>query len=243
MFCSNHCSSEQESSTLIEAHNVCRDFATEASRIRALSPISLEIATGDFIVIRGPSGSGKSTLLSLLAGLDRPTGGKVFFRGIALHDAGQSALARLRNRHFGFIFQSPHMLYDRTVIENVALPATYNAQILQTAAKTRALDLLDYVGLSGLAQRRPQTLSGGELQRVAFARALLCHPEIIFADEPTGSLDADNSRLILNLLKGQCKQQRTVIMVTHDDQAMTYGSRIIHLDKFAAQGRSPTDAC
>lgn len=235
MSCSTRFSSLSEPSPLLEARHISRDFNTRTSHVRALASISLTIMGGEFIVIRGPSGSGKSTLLSLLAGMDFPTTGTVLFQGITMENLDPSALAKLRNRHFGFIFQSAHMLYDRTVIENVALPAQYNLDMTAAQATARANELLDYVDLRPLAKRRPQTLSGGELQRVAFARALLCNPDLIFADEPTGSLDAENSRIILELLQKQCEQQRTVVMVTHDENAMSYGSKIVHLSKFSVE--------
>ncbi len=217
---------------ILEAREVFRDFNAGTSTVRALAATSLQVQRGEFVVVRGPSGSGKSTLLSLLSGMDRPSGGTVCFQGEPLHMLTEKKLAGVRNRHFGFIFQSPHALYDRTVVENVSLPARYSETLQPKDVEERARQLLEYVGLSPLAERFPNTLSGGELQRVAFARALLCDPEVVFADEPTGSLDAENSRKLLELLQDQIAMQRTVVMVTHDEQAMTYGSRIINLDKF-----------
>lgn len=231
------CSAASESdylTSLLAADTVYRDYHNGTGTVRALSPVSLHVSPGEFLVIRGPSGSGKSTLLALLSGMDRPSGGEVRFHGEPLDLNDETRMARIRNGHFGFIFQSPHVLHDRTVLENVALPARYHPTMSLLQAAERATRLLDYVGLGSLAARLPKTLSGGELQRVAFARALLCDPDIIFADEPTGNLDGDNSCKILDLLREQCDAQRTVIMVTHDERAMSYGSRLMTLDKFEA---------
>ncbi len=225
---------------LLVADNVCRHYKVGNGTVHALSPISLTVERGDFIVVRGASGSGKSTLLALMAGLEMPSDGQVRFLGHCLHVMRATELARIRNRHFGFVFQSPHMLHDRTIMENVLLAAHYNPQLPPQEAKKRADQLLSYVGLQALVNRRPQTLSGGELQRAAFARALLCNPDILFADEPTGNLDAENSQALLEMLRQQCRQQRAVVMVTHDELAMTYGTRSLVLDKFHRQtGQSP----
>jgi ABC-type lipoprotein export system ATPase subunit len=241
MYCSIKCEL-QSFGSLLEAKNVFRDFWAGATRVRALALISLAVSQGEFVVVRGPSGSGKSTLLSLLSGMDRPSGGAVYFQGKSLHASSESELAGIRNRHFGFIFQSPHVLHDRTVAENVSLPArySYNQDMKKKEVLERTYQLLDYVGLSALACRFPNTLSGGEMQRVAFARALFCDPEVIFADEPTGSLDGENSRRMLELLLEQCAMNRTVIMITHDEKAMAYGSRLVNLDKFDHEGAMET---
>jgi len=198
----------------------------------ALPPISLSIAAGDFIVITGPSGSGKSTLLNILSGLDRPSSGDVEFRGQSLLDLDDAALAALRNTSFGFVFQTPHTLPYRTVFENVMLPFQYGPPTSAANMKSKVIDLLDYVGLRDFAQRYPNTLSVGEQQRLVFARALVREPEVILADEPTGSLDGENSRNILGLLRDQADRNRTILMVTHDEEAMQAGTRHIHVDKF-----------
>ena len=225
---------------LLIADKVYRHYRVGTGTVQALAPISLTVNRGDFIVVRGASGSGKSTLMALLAGLEIPSGGQVKFLGRSLHLAPPLELARIRNRHFGFVFQSPHMLHDRTVIENVMLAAHYNPELSHQEAKRKAHQLLSYVGLETLVDRRPRTLSGGELQRAAFARALLCDPDILFADEPTGNLDADNSHALLEMLRQQCQQQRAVVMVTHDELAMIYGTRTLVLDKFHLQtGQNP----
>lgn len=197
-----------------------------------MAPVSVRVYRGEFLIVTGPSGSGKSTFLNILGGLDQPSSGEVLYRGQSLKTLDEPALARLRNETFGFVFQSPHILPDRTVLENVLLPFQYGAGISSNDKHNRSRQLLEYVGLADLAARYPNTLSVGELQRVVFARALVRNPEIILADEPTGSLDADNSRRLLGLLKDQVSKGRTIIMVTHDEQAMKIGARHLRIDKY-----------
>lgn len=220
---------------ILEAVQVFRDFEVGGRKIRALDRVDLAVAAGEFLVVTGPSGSGKSTLLNLLSGLDTPSGGEVRFHGDPLQRLAHQQSAFLRNASFGFMFQTPHLLADKTVLENVSLPFHYGGWLPPDKVRKRCRDLLDYVGMAELEQRYPATLSGGEMQRVVFARALAREPEIIFADEPTGSLDAGNSTKILDMLKRQTDQGRTVIMVTHDREAAEYGSTFLALRKVVAQ--------
>lgn len=198
----------------------------------ALSPVSVNVYRGELLVVTGPSGSGKSTLLNILGGLDQPTTGEVLYLDQSLKALDEADLARLRNLTFGFVFQSPHTLPDRTVLENVMLPFQYGSMIPVADQSRRADEILEYVGLADLAARYPNTLSVGELQRVVFARALVRDPEVILADEPTGSLDADNSGRLLTLLEDQARHGRTIILVTHDEKAMTIGTRHLRIDKY-----------
>jgi ABC-type lipoprotein export system ATPase subunit len=221
---------------LLEADKVRRSFVIGTTSCLALAEQSLAVAAGEFLVLTGPSGSGKSTLLNLLSSLDRPSGGEVRYRGQNLAAMTRSEIAGLRNSSFGFIFQTPHLLPDRTVMENVELPFHYGPPRTKATVKERCLELLSYVGLAELAWRYPATLSGGEMQRVVFARALAGRPEIIFADEPTGSLDAENSSRILQLLKEQTAQGRAVVMATHDAEGIAYGTRVVRLEKLWARG-------
>ncbi len=217
---------------VIEARSVDRRFSIGGHDITALAPVNIAVRRGELFVITGSSGSGKSTLLNLLSGLDRPSSGEVFFKGTSLSSINERILAGLRNNDFGFIFQTPHLLPDKTIFENVALPFRYGDIVDPELWRNRCLELLGYVGLSHLKERYPDTLSGGEMQRVVFARALSREPEIIFADEPTGSLDAENSTRLMTLLREQTRQGRTVIMVSHDAEAIAYGSKTLLLDKF-----------
>lgn len=222
--------------SLLAAQDVSRSFAIGERRITALSPVSLTVAGGDFLVVTGPSGSGKSTLLNLLSGFDRPSTGEVRFHGRVLARMSDKEAAGLRNHSFGFIYQTPHLLPDQTILENVALPFHYGAWIEPGLARRRCSELLDYVGIADLADRYPSTLSGGEMQRAVFARALTREPEIIFADEPTGSLDGRNSEKLLELLRSQTRAGRTVVMVTHDAEAIRYGTSQLVLAKTVSAG-------
>ncbi len=216
---------------LLEARALSRSFAAAGVVQTVLAAVSVQLAAGEFLVITGPSGSGKSTLLNLLSGLDQPTAGEVRFRGQLLATLSATAIARLRNASFGHIFQTPHLLPDRTVEENVALPFQYGSACPKATMEARVSELLTYVGLEEMARRRVANLSGGEMQRVVFARALVRQPEVIFADEPTGSLDAANSQRILQLLQRQTEEGRAVVLVTHDPQVAACGTARVHLEK------------
>lgn len=216
---------------LLRAENISRDYAIGKRRVRALEPVTVEVDAGQFWVVTGPSGSGKTTLLNLLSGFDRPTGGTVAFRGTSLTALSDFSVAQLRNESFGFIHQTPHLMAHKTVLENVALPFLYGAWLGSTEAYRKSCAMLEYVGMLELEHRYPATLSGGEMQRVVFARALVRDPEVIFADEPTGSLDAENSSRILDMLRQQSEHGRSVIMVTHDWDAVNYGSYRLSLSK------------
>ena len=226
---------------LLEAREIERHFQVGARKIVALDRISTQIDNGEFLIITGPSGSGKSTLLNILSGLDTPSHGVVNFKGRPLSTMDSQQRAHLRNESFGFIFQTPHLLFDKTVLENTLLPFSYGAHIDRDSAVSRCLELLRHVGLEHLAHRYPNTLSGGEMQRIVFARALSREPDVIFADEPTGNLDGENSKKLLQLPKEQSSNGRTVIMVTHDREAAACGSSTLHLDKFtqAAEEQVP----
>ncbi len=217
---------------MIEAHAVCKRHQLAEQQVAALQPTSLKASSGELLTIVGPSGSGKSTLLSILGGLDEASEGHAWYEGIELSQLDATQRARLRNRSFGFVFQTPHVLNYKTVEENVALPLNYESSAANGDGASRVRSLLNYVGLSDKASRYPNTLSGGELQRVVFARALVMKPNVIFADEPTGALDAGNSILILDLLRDQARKGKLVIMATHDATAMSYGTRSIELDKY-----------
>ena len=226
---SNH--PQEPTTPLLEAINVSREFVTGGRSCLALAPTSVSVNPGELLVITGPSGSGKSTLLNLLSGLDSPTAGEVFFAGSRLSSKAQGEIAAIRNESFGFIFQTPHLLQDKTVIENIGLPFHYGKQLPQAAILDRCRKLLAYTGLTDLADRYPSTLSGGEMQRVVFARALVRKPSIIFADEPTGSLDSGNSIQIMTLLKKQAEAGQAAIMVSHDPLSEQFASRVMHLTK------------
>jgi len=223
---------------VLEALHVTKVHATASGSVCALPELSFTADRGELVVIAGPSGAGKSTLMNVLSSLDRPSAGQVLFHGWDLFDAKVYDVAEVRNSRFGFIFQTPYLLTDRTVLENVGLPFLYGTPLPVAEARAKCLELLAYVGLTDLADRYPQSLSGGEMQRVVFARAMVRGPEVIFADEPTGSLDAENSERILDLLKDQAEKGCTVIMVTHDQRAINYGDRVVTLQKISAGAKA-----
>jgi ABC-type lipoprotein export system ATPase subunit len=221
---------------LLEAHDISRSYGTGRHVLMALSRVSIAVDRGEMVVITGPSGAGKSTLLQLLSGLDRPDSGEVRCQGRSLMQLSEPELARLRNEIFGFIFQTPHLLLNQTVRENVALPFAYGSILSAREIAARCDNLLDYVGLAAMQDRYPGTLSGGEMQRLVFARALVRKPLIIFADEPTGSLDDENSQRIMQLLREQVTQGAAVVLVTHEPGIAAMGSRIVSLNKSKANG-------
>ncbi len=200
--------------------------------------VSLTVPTGQFVAVMGPSGSGKSTLLNLIAGLDRPTSGRVAVNGLAIGTLGEAALARYRRTQLGFIYQFFNLLNQLTVLDNVTLPAQL-AGTRNGVARRQALALLDQVGMSDKAQEYPAKLSGGQRQRVAIVRALINRPPVLLADEPTGALDSRSGEEVMGLLAGIHRQGQTILLVTHDARlAATYAERIITL----RDGRVADDA-
>lgn len=201
--------------TILEAQQLTKVYGNGKQVITVLDGVSLSIAKGEFVVITGDSGSGKTTLLSLLSGLDDPSGGKVFVNDSDITVMNENELALLRNRTFGFVFQSFHLIPSLTALENVMFPAEL-AQ--DPEAHSKSLDLLKQLGVSHCRDRFPYQLSGGEKQRVAIGRALINEPDILFADEPTGNLDAQNSRGIVALLESAHRSRAmTLVMVTHNE--------------------------
>jgi ABC-type lipoprotein export system ATPase subunit len=204
-------------------------FGSGASAVHALAGIDLEIPAGEFVCIRGASGSGKSTLLHLIAGLRRPTGGRVRIAGVEVSSLGEDASARFRRRNLGLVFQFFHLVPTLSLVQNVALP------LLLDGARLDALgDRIDHLlGALGLLARRSHglgELSGGELQRVAIARALLPRPRVVLADEPTGSLDSKTAAETLALLEAACRREgATVLVMTHDAAVARCADREITL--------------
>lgn len=200
---------------MISTRNIIKNVSTSEGELQILHPISFEVKDGESVAIVGASGSGKSTLLSLLAGLDEVSGGEIFLDDAPLHTMDEEARARLRGEKVGFIFQSFMLVQSLTAIENVMLPAEIAGY---KDAKARAQKILEQVGLSHRAHHYPNQLSGGEQQRVAIARAFIGQPKILFADEPTGNLDAANSDKIEQLLFQMNKDiGTTLVLVTHDN--------------------------
>ena len=190
----------------------------------ALSGVSLTIENGEFTAIMGPSGSGKSTLLNLIAGVDRPTSGSVAVGGADLGTLGETALARFRRDHIGFVFQFFYLLPNLTALENVLIPAQLKGKVVAGRAEA----LLDELGIADVSDRYPARLSGGQQQRVAIARALINRPTLLLADEPTGALDTHSGDQVLELLRELNRDGQTILLVTHDAKIATrHAARII----------------
>ncbi|HYC36913.1 MAG TPA: ABC transporter ATP-binding protein [Usitatibacter sp.] len=196
---------------------------------RLFESIDLEVAAGEWLAIVGESGSGKSTLLNIVAGLDRPDAGSVLLDGKPLDYSDDDALALWRRRHVGFVFQAFHLLPYLTLAENVALPLAL-LRVPRAERTERARELLAAVGLEGFGERRPATLSGGEMQRAAIARALAHRPTLLLADEPTGNLDQANARAVLECLATTARGSgAAMVMVTHSPMAAGCADRIVRL--------------
>ncbi|OHE71408.1 MAG: macrolide ABC transporter ATP-binding protein [Treponema sp. RIFOXYC1_FULL_61_9] len=203
-------------------------WARGADSVYGLKGIDLDIVRGEFVTIMGPSGSGKSTLLQIIGLLDLASAGSYAIEGRDAMGLPDKELARIRNRHFGFVFQRFHLLPDLSALENVMLPMSY-AGIPGGQRKARAAELLERVGLSHRLGHRPSTMSGGEQQRVAVARALANDPGFLLADEPTGNLPSEKGREIMDILKNLNREGMTIVMVTHDEALCALGTRTVHL--------------
>ncbi len=209
---------------LIQMRDVEKVYRMDGVEVRALRGISLSVEGGEFVAIMGPSGSGKSTCMNILGCLDRPTSGIYTLDGTDVTTLDDAALARVRNRRLGFVFQSFNLLPRTPAIENVELPMIYAGE---PNRRERALAALEAVGLRARADHLPTQLSGGEQQRVAFARALVMSPQIILADEPTGNLDSATADEIMALLERLSRQGITIVLVTHEQDIAAHARRLV----------------
>ncbi|MER7449604.1 ABC transporter ATP-binding protein [Nocardia beijingensis] len=213
---------------MLELSGVTKEYRVGGQAVRALDDVALRIETGEFTSIIGPSGSGKSTLLHLLGALDSPDAGSIRFRGEEIGALDEEQQSAFRRHQVGFVFQFFNLLPTLSAWENVAIPKLLDGTGLRKA-RPRAMELLDRVGLAARAEHRPAELSGGQMQRVAVARALIMDPPLILADEPTGNLDSKTGASILELLGEIAGSGSSVVMVTHDMGAVTYCDRVITL--------------
>jgi putative ABC transport system ATP-binding protein len=211
---------------LIQAKDLMKVYKMDGEEVHALDGVSLEIAPGEYVAIMGPSGSGKSTLMNLLGCLDTPTSGSYILDGEEIAKLDDNGLARIRNRKIGFVFQTFNLLPRATSLHNVELPLVYSG-ISGAERKKRAMAAMESVGLGPRALHRPNELSGGERQRVAVARALVTHPSLILADEPTGNLDSKTGKEIMALFGSLHAQGNTIILVTHDRTVAENARRIV----------------
>ena len=224
---------------IIETEDLTKIYGMGDAQVRALDGVSLQIKENEFVAIMGPSGSGKSTLMNIIGCLDRPTEGHYFLAGDDVSNMNKTQLANVRNQRIGFVFQSYNLLAQTSAFENVMLPLLYkrNGKMTDEQQKGKALEVLDAVGLADRVDHKPQELSGGQMQRVAVARALVNDPVLILADEPTGNLDTRSGEEIMALLRDLHAQGRTIVMVTHADEIAAYAQRIIRF----RDGRIETD--
>ena len=209
---------------LIVAADLVKTYTMGDQTVHALRGVSLSIDEGDFVAIMGASGSGKSTLMNILGCLDRPTSGRYWLAGEEVEDMAPDALASIRNRRIGFVFQQFNLLPRTSALENVELPMVY-AGVKPAERRTRAQAALDRVGLGARGGHTPSELSGGQQQRVAIARALVNQPSLILADEPTGALDSKTSEDIMRLLTDLNHQGMTVVLVTHENDIAAWARR------------------
>jgi putative ABC transport system ATP-binding protein len=216
---------------IISLQNVVKRYVRGKQQIEVLHTLALEVAAGEFLALMGPSGSGKTTLLNLIAGLDQPTEGEVNVAGVRIDRLSGGELSRWRARHIGFVFQFYNLLPVLTAQENVEVPLLLT-HLTASQRKRNARMALELVGLGDRATHKPNELSGGQLQRVSIARALVSDPTLLVCDEPTGDLDRENAEEILQLLQMLNRDQgKTIVMVTHDALAADHASRTLHLDK------------
>jgi putative ABC transport system ATP-binding protein len=215
----------------VEIRNVSKVFKREAAEVVALQDANLDIEAGGFLCLMGPSGSGKSTLLNLIAGIDRPTNGKVIINGENIAEMSETQLAVWRNHTIGFIFQTFNLIPVLTAFENVELPLLLT-KLSKTERREHVETALSLVALKDRMKHYPRQLSGGQEQRVAIARAIVTDPLLLLADEPTGDLDAHSADEILAILEKLNREfKKTVVMVTHDPRAARHATVIRHLDK------------
>jgi putative ABC transport system ATP-binding protein len=214
---------------MITLRDVTKIYPSPAGDLTALADVSLTIQRGEFVVVVGQSGSGKSTLLGLLAGIDRPTWGEIVVGDTAVHALPERAITAWRGRAVGIVFQFFQLLPTLTALENVMLPMDFCGTYPGRERRDRASELLTRLGVADQAYKLPATLSGGQQQRVAVARALANEPAVLLADEPTGNLDSRTSGALIELLSGLVRDGQTIVMVTHEREAVRAASRAVTL--------------
>lgn len=221
--------------TLLQTKQLSKTYVSEGAPVTALQALDIEIYRGEFTIIMGSSGSGKSTLLYVLSGLDKASGGEAYYRGQALHTLSETALAVLRRKGFGFVFQNINLIPNLSILENVTVPG-YLTEKDRKKVVSRARELLRILEIEPLADRLPAQVSGGEQQRAAIARALINAPDLLLADEPTGALNFATGQTILNYLNQLNATGQTIVMVTHDLKAACRGERILFFRDGGIQG-------
>ena len=214
---------------IIELKNIQKYYPVGQDRLHVLKSINLNIKSGDFLMIVGQSGSGKTTLLNILGFLDKFDEGNYLFKGEDITNLTEKKRSRFRNTNIGFVFQQFNLIPTLDIYKNIELPMIYNDKYSKEEKDKRIKERLEMVGLLDKIHQKPLELSGGQQQRITIARALVNDPDIIFADEPTGALDTDTSRDIMELLKELNEKGKTIIMVTHEPELLTYATKVIRL--------------
>jgi putative ABC transport system ATP-binding protein len=216
---------------VVQARHVSKIFKRETFEVRALDDVSVDIATGEFLALMGPSGSGKTTLLNMIAAIDHPTSGELLVRGQDIFRFDDSQIARWRNEHIGYVFQTFNLIPVLTAFENVELPLLLT-KLNPQQRREHVMTSLKLVGLEDRVNHLPKQLSGGQEQRVAIARAIVSDPTLLLADEPTGDLDSHSATEVLEILKRLNEDfHKTIVMVTHDPHAASYAHMTRHLEK------------
>jgi len=216
------------STTVIAVKNLVKTYIVGEVEVRALRGVNLDVQRGEFLAVTGPSGSGKSTFMHIVGCLDRPTAGQYFLDGQDVSRMSKDALAAVRNRKIGFVFQGFNLLSRTSALDNVELPLLYGSGLRAAERHKRAMEMLGAVGLGNRADHHPNQLSGGQQQRVAIARALINNPSIVLADEPTGNLDSKTSIEVMDIFQRLNRERGiTVVLITHEHDIAEYGSRIV----------------
>ena len=214
--------------TILKLTDICKDYLQGKQTIRVLKNINLTVEQGEYLAIMGPSGSGKSTLMNLIGCLDVPTSGTYELNGKNLKNTSDNALAEIRNKYIGFVFQSFHLMPKLDAVDNVALPLLY-AGVSLKERRARAVEALNAVGLGDRIHFRPNQLSGGQCQRVAIARAIVTKPTLLLADEPTGALDTKAGNQIMDIFRALSNDGMTIIMITHEPTIAECADKTYHI--------------
>lgn len=224
---------------VMKANDLCKSFSSNGVQNHVLDMVNLEIYDGDFTVIMGSSGAGKSTLLYTLSGMDKPTGGEVYYKEQSISHLREKEMASLRANEFGFVFQQAHLVSNLTLFENVVVPGYLDKNRNEKEIKSRAVHLISQMHVEEAMNRLPSQVSGGEAQRAAIARAMINNPGILFADEPTGALNKRNTKEVLNLLTQLNENGQNILMVTHDIKAAVRATRLLYLEDGRIIGEMP----
>ena len=214
--------------TILKLTDICKDYLQGKQTVRVLKNINLTVEQGDYLAIMGPSGSGKTTLMNIIGCLDVPTSGTYELNGKNLQNSSDNALADIRNKYIGFVFQSFYLMPKLDAVDNVALPLLY-AGVPLKERRARAVEALKAVGLGERIHFRPNQLSGGQCQRVAIARAIVSKPTLLLADEPTGALDTKAGNQIMEIFRALSKEGMTIIMITHEPAIAECANKTYHI--------------